>query len=79
MQYTIEARELTSQSTRRPLAESAPRRTTIEAEDVEQAINRFLIQRDFELVSVTTPARGEESIATVRNGDSVFLVRVYAA
>ncbi len=79
MQYTIEARELTSQSTGRPLFDSEPRRTTIEAEDADQAISRFLVQRDFELVSVTRPARGKESIATVKNGDSVYLVRVYAA
>ncbi len=79
MQYTIEARELTSQSTRRPLFENDPARMTIEAENVDQAISRFLLQRDFELVSVTRPARGKESIATVKNGDSVYLVRVYAA
>jgi hypothetical protein len=79
VQYTIEARELTRESARRPLFESAPGRTTIEAEDAEQAISRFLVQRDFELVSMTRPARGEESIATVKNGDSVYLVRVYAA
>ena len=78
MQYTIEARELTSAATRRPLFENEPRRTTIEAEDADQAISRFLVQRDFELVSVTRPARGKESIATVKNGDSVYLVRVYA-
>ncbi len=79
MQYTIEARELTSQSTRQPLFDGEPRRTTIEAEDADQAISRFLVQRDFELVSVTRPARGKESIATVKNGDSVYLVRIYAA
>jgi hypothetical protein len=78
VQYTIEARELTSESARRPIFESAPRRTTIEAEDARQAISQFLVQRDFELVSMTTP-RGEESIATVKNGDSLYLVRVYAA
>ncbi len=79
MQYMIEARELTSPSGGRPLFENDPGRTTIEAENADQAISRFLIQRDFELVSVTRPARGKESIATVKNGDSVYLVRVYAA
>jgi hypothetical protein len=78
VQYTIEARELTSAATRRPLNDREPRRTTIEAEDADQAISRFLVQRDFELVSMTRPARGKESIATVKSGEAVYLVRVYA-
>jgi hypothetical protein len=38
-----------------------------------------VLQSASELVSVTTPAKGSESIATVRKDDSVFLLRVYAA
>ena len=40
---------------------------------------RFVHQSASELVSLTTPPKGSESIATVRKNDSVFLLRVYAA
>jgi len=73
--YTIEARELTNGHARR-LSDEEP--MTIEASDPEAAISQFVVQSASELVSVTTPARGAESIATVKNGDSVYLVRVYA-
>lgn len=72
MQYTIESRPLTSESPQ-------SRQTLIEAPTAEAAISQFLYQNASELVSLTTPGRGSESIATVRKGDSVFLVRVYAA
>jgi len=36
-------------------------------------------QNHSELVSLSRPVRGQESIATVRKDDLVFLVRVYAA
>lgn len=78
MQYTIEERELTSESTHRP-AFDEPRRLVIEADDAEQAISQFVVQSASELVSVTHPGRGSESIATVKKADSVYLVRVYAA
>ena len=51
----------------------------IEADDPDQAISQFLVQSATELVSVARPGRGQESIATVKNGDSVYLLRVYAA
>lgn len=79
MQYTIEARELTNESTHRPPIDAAPRRTTIEAQTPDDAITQFAVQSAFELVHITRPARGSESIATARQGDSVFLVRCYAA
>ena len=79
MQYTIEERELTSQSTHRPSADKEPRQVIIEADDAEEAISRFVVQSASELVSVIRPGRGTESIATVRKADSVYLVRVYAA
>jgi len=79
LQYTIEARELTNESTHRPPFDASPRRMTIEATDPDQAISEFVRQERSELVSLTRPATGRESIATVKKDDSVFLVRVYAA
>jgi len=70
MQYTIEARELTSPSTLR---------TVIEARDENEAISRYVSDSAAELVSFTTPPRGAESIATVKKEDAVYLVRVYSA
>ncbi len=79
MQYTIEARELTNENTHRPSYDGEPQWTTIEADDPDEAISQFLVQSAAELVSVSRPAQGQESIATVKNGDSVYLLRVYAA
>ena len=79
MQYTIEARELTSEYTHRPSLDDQSRRMTIEAQSPDDAISRFVVENHSELVSVIRPARGLESIATVKKDDSVYLVRVYAA
>lgn len=79
MQYTIEARELTTEDTHSPSLDPSSRRITIEAKSADEAISQFLVDERSELVSLTTPARGRESIATVRKDDSVYLVRVYAA
>lgn len=79
MQYTIEARELTNEYTHRPAYEVESRRTVIEAADAGDAISQFARESDAELVSLTTPARGAESIATMKREDTVFLVRIYAA
>jgi len=79
LQYTIEARELTNEYTHRPAFDASPRRTTIEATDADEAISQFVQQERSELVSLTRPATGRESIATVKKDDCVFLVRVYAA
>lgn len=70
MQFTIETREL-----------SNPRsdHMTIEAANADEAISRFVTQNASELMSLTSPCDGRESIATVRKNDSVYLVRVYAA
>lgn len=78
MQYTIEARELTNEYTHRPAYDVESRVTTIEAGDAGEAIIRYVRDSDAELVSFASP-RGEESIATVKKEDTVFLVRVYAA
>lgn len=77
MQYTIEARELTSEHTQP--GTSASQRTTVDAADADEAITRYVQQSASELVSVSRPGQGQESIATVKKEDSVFLVRVYAA
>jgi hypothetical protein len=79
MQYMIEARELTNEDTHRPSLDPRARRITIDAKSPDDAISQFLTQNDSELVSLTNPVRGRESIATVRKNDSVYLVRVYAA
>lgn len=79
MQYTIEERELTNEMTRKGPTDHEPRRTMIEAHDADEAISQFVVQNASELVSLIKPARGTESIATVKKADSVYLVRVYAA
>ena len=75
LQYTIESRPLTSS----PSLDGEPGQTTIDAASADDAITKFLHQSASELVSLTRPAKGSESIATVRRNDSVFLLRVYAA
>jgi len=78
LQYTIEARELSKPHSNRPHnAESL--RTVVVANDADEAIHQYVRDRDAELVSFTQPARGLESIGTVKKEDTVFLVRVYAA
>jgi hypothetical protein len=79
MQYTIEARELTNEYTHRPAYDVESRRTVIDAADADEAISQFVQQSEAELVSFSRPARGRESIATIKKEDQVFLVRVYAA
>ena len=79
MQYTIEARELTNEYNHRPAYDVESRRTVIDATDADEAISRYVRDSAAELVSFTQPARGQESIATVKKEDTVFLVRVYAA
>lgn len=79
MQYTIEARELTNEYTHRPSYDVESRRTVIDAAGPDEAISQYVQQSAAELVSFTRPARGSESIATIKKEDQVFLVRVYAA
>lgn len=79
MQYTIEARELTNEYTHRPAQNVEARRTTVEAGDAAEAITQYVQAVDAELVSFSRPGGGQESIATVKKQDAVFLVRVYAA
>ena len=71
MQFTIESRQLTN--------DVETKQTFIEAGTAGDAIGGFVRQNDSELVSLTQPVPGQESIATVKKNDSVFLVRVYAA
>ncbi|HEV7485175.1 MAG TPA: hypothetical protein VGQ65_05795 [Thermoanaerobaculia bacterium] len=79
LQFTIESRQLTNEYTHRPSFDAETKQTFIEAGTPDDAIGEFVRQNEWELVSVTTPVRGQESIATVKKNDSVFLVRVYAA
>jgi hypothetical protein len=79
LQYTIEARELTSEYAHRPPSGAEARRMMVEAPNADEAIAQFVRQNASELVSLSTPAVGRESIATVKKDDCVFLVRVYAA
>ncbi len=53
--------------------------TLIEAVSPDDAIGEFVRMNESELVSLHSPARGRESIATVKKNDLVYLVRVYAA
>jgi hypothetical protein len=74
LQYTIESRPLTASQS----FDGSARQTTIDAADADDAITKFLTQSASELVSLTKPVTGSESIATVRKNDAVFLLRVYA-
>jgi hypothetical protein len=78
LQYTIESRPLTTESTHRAAYDGRPRQTTVEASSADDAITQFLRQSASQLVSLTSPLSGKESIATVRKDDFVFLVRVYS-
>lgn len=79
MQYTIESRQLTNEYSHRPSFDPNVIETRIEAGSPHDAIGEFVRRNDSELVSLHSPARGQESIATVKKNDSVYLVRVYAA
>jgi hypothetical protein len=77
--YTIEARQLTSETSHRPSSDSDPEQVQIEAANADDAIGEFVRRSSSELVSLSRPLTGRESIATVKKDDLVFLVRVYAA
>ena len=78
MQYTIEARELTNEYTHRPSFDQPSQLMTVEAQSADDAISQFIVRNASELVSFSRPGRGQESIATVKKDDSVYLVRIYA-
>lgn len=79
MQYTIETRELTREHARHSGFNAGERPVVVEAPDANEAITRYVQQSGTELVSISRADRGQESIATVRKDDLVYLVRVYAA
>ena len=79
MQYTIEARQLTNGQSQRAVFDWQPRETVIEAASPDDAISQFVSENESELVSLSRPLRGSESIATVKKNDSVFVVRIYTA
>ena len=78
MTYTIESRPLTTESSHHAAYDGEPRQTTVEAASADDAITQFLRESASQLVSLTSPLSGRESIATVRKDDFVFLVRVYS-
>jgi predicted oxidoreductase (fatty acid repression mutant protein) len=75
LQYTIEVRELTNPTS----YDAHSLRTVVMAKDADEAIHQYVRDRAAELVSFTHPGRGQESIATVKEEDAMFLVRVYEA
>lgn len=77
MQFTIESRHLTNGHTHRPASDAET--MMIEAGSPDDAIGEFVRRHEFELLSVTQPGHGQESIAAVKKDDAVFLLRVYAA
>ncbi len=79
MQFTIESRQLTNEYSHRPAFDPAMNPTLIEAVSPDDAIGEFVRMNDSELVSLHSPVRGRESIATIKKNDLVYLVRVYAA
>jgi hypothetical protein len=77
LQYTVEARELTNQSNQGQVLGAGARSIIVEATNAGDAIAQYVRQNASQLVSLTTPAVGRESIATVKKDGAVFLVRVY--
>jgi hypothetical protein len=79
VQYTIEARQLSSEYLpQRPSVDAEPHRMIVEADDAVEALSRFVRDDEFELVSFQS-VQGRESIATVRKNDLLYLIRVYSA
>lgn len=78
LQFTIETRQLTNEQSRPFEQSSLADYTTVEAGSAGDAISAFVLGNASELVSLSSPGDGRESIATVRKADSVFLVRVYS-
>ncbi|HEX7706993.1 MAG TPA: hypothetical protein VF701_11105 [Thermoanaerobaculia bacterium] len=78
MQYTIEARELTTAKTRSLSFDTAHRPVVIEARDSDEALTRYIHANESELVSLVRPGRSREAIATVRKEDTLYLLRVYS-
>lgn len=77
LQFTIEARELRRDGPRTDVPDPAGR-VTVEAGDADEAITRYIEDSHSQLVSLIRPARGLESIATVKKEDRLFLVRIYS-
>jgi uncharacterized protein (UPF0333 family) len=77
VEYTIEARELTSEPSRPAALKVDFRSTTVEARNPKEAIRLFVSNSASELMSFATPGDGRESVGTVRKNDTIFLVRVY--
>lgn len=79
MQYTIEARQLSSAHSNAWTSRPGTPPGLIVANDPQDAIEQYV--RDLEAVLLTfmQPSPGRESIGIVKKEDMVLLVRVYAA
>jgi hypothetical protein len=80
VRYTIESRQLSSESSglaHHPGLDFETKRTFVDAISHDDAIDEFVRVGDLELVNLTRPLRGQESIATVKKDDAVYLVRIY--
>ena len=79
LQYTIEARELSSAHSNAWTSQPGVSPDVVMARDPQDAIEQYV--RDLEAVLLTfmQPSPGRESIGIVRKEDTVLLVRVYAA
>jgi hypothetical protein len=77
LQFTIEARELTTEKSRN-VSFGTDRPVIVEARDTDEAITRYIHANESELVSLVHPGQSREAIATVRKEDSIYLLRVYS-
>ena len=79
MQYTIEARELSSAHSNAWTSQPGAHPDVVMAKDPQEAIEQYV--RDLEAVLLTfmQPSPGRESIGIVKKEGTVLLVRVYAA
>ena len=73
MTFTIEQREINAPGT--SVVESIA--LVVDAPDCEHALYNFVSDCDCELLSYVSPAACTESIATVRQGDALFMLRIY--
>ena len=73
MNYLIEQREINALAPAVP----PPSSVVVDAPDTERALQSFVSNQHCELLSYVNPAACSESIATVRQGDSVLVLRIY--
>jgi hypothetical protein len=79
LQYTIEARELSSAHSSAWTSQPGPQPGLIVANDPQDAIEQYVRDLHAVLLTFMQPSPGRESIGIVKKEDMVLLVRVYAA